>query len=257
MSDLSYEDTAGRCTDSPDISELGAAGHFEHIAHMNVFESHLWPLRIPVKMCPLGPGSTNQGRGDTGAEEDPASGTEDNTSLLLDQVKQDVLQIKGHSGEENQPITSPMRKNVSEKKKKSGRTQTPDNGEREGWERAKGMVEEFLDFPAMISSLSYRKRTEPNARPFWTNSVMGDDQTEQCEPPPLPNTRHNALFLRDCEGPYWQVMPHRWGPDTPCALDLGQNRTSPTGNGIIPEAGSAVGKGPETPANGQPEWQWP
>ncbi|XP_041441736.1 uncharacterized protein LOC108710713 [Xenopus laevis] len=270
MSDLSNENSAEHPTDSPDIPELARARHFEHIAHMNVFDSHLWPLRIPVKLWPLGPRSTKPGShlsvpdagpANKGDDEDSASGREDNVSLLLDQVRRDLQQMKGQSEEEeeeNWPITSPRRetatksgrKNAPERKKKSGRTQNPDNREEEGWERAKGTVEEFLDFPGIISALSHRKRTEPNA--IWTKASIQSDQTEKREPASIPNTRHNALFLRDYQAtPYWQILAQRPGTET-TSFELGQSRTSPSGKSQ-PRSPIRMGSAQEELANGKPE----
>lgn len=69
-----------------------------------------------------------------------------------------------------------------------------DNAE---WYKAIKRVEDFLDFPAVISAMNFRNKTESPM--FSQISPTSSNQQMACKEAnvPIPNTRHNAVFLRD------------------------------------------------------------
>ncbi|KAM4678022.1 uncharacterized protein O3C94_010030 [Discoglossus pictus] len=229
--------------------QMSSAGQFEHVAHMNVFDGQLRPLSVPVKFYHVklpfedtefikqGFGEDNKSRVKE-QEEEPKK--KDEISKILDQVKLD-LQMRARfdrsdSEDEEYSRSSPKKtfntlsngrgKNQSsEKHKKIKLPESPENEEEE-WQRAQEQVEQFLDFPAFISGMEFRNLRES----CNINPMVANDHMVQSDMAPIPNTRHNALFLRELDKPLQKFHQIQQNSDVDTFNSSGQWLTCPQDN---------------------------
>ncbi|XP_018431941.1 PREDICTED: uncharacterized protein LOC108804613 [Nanorana parkeri] len=131
---------------------------------------------------------------------DSASFKNGNGCKLLYIVRRD-LQLSDSEDSESENAARPSSKKTSKKEREECREKekTKEDHENEDsaeWAKARKKVEEFLDFPALISAMNFRNKTESSM--FSQNSSTSSRQQMACrEAAPIPNTRHNAVFLRD------------------------------------------------------------
>ncbi|XP_073505509.1 uncharacterized protein [Phyllobates terribilis] len=182
------------------------AGHFEHVAHMNMFHSESPIFRIPAKISfvklsveeadPAGFREKKINASDPGREMDICS-------KLIEQVKQDVhlSDEKDKNGPENSPTS---RSSAKEKRNGKGRREEnvnrPQNDDHEDveWAKAKEKIEEFLDFPGFMAAMECRNQSKAHGS-SQSSSKNGGGRVTRGEPDSIPNTRHNANFSRDHE----------------------------------------------------------
>ncbi|XP_072006647.1 uncharacterized protein [Engystomops pustulosus] len=192
---------------------------------MNMFDSESPAFRIPVKVWSMkvsdkdaDPAGVVQDEGNKKTapknKENGTAGLEDNRKnhssdparesdvckKLLEQVKQDVRLSDGEdrSGAEASTTSSYSTK---DKRKSKGRREEKtrekkDEGEGGEWTKAKAKVEEFLDFPGVMAAVAYRNEAKSKKSSRSSTRKEGGE-VSRGQPVPLPNTRHNALFLRD------------------------------------------------------------
>ncbi|XP_063786685.1 uncharacterized protein LOC134935781 [Pseudophryne corroboree] len=192
--------------DTGDFPERHHAGHFEHVAHMKVFDNKSPTFRIPAKICIVKPVAEDADSSGLGGRKinasDPASEKEDNCSKLLKQVKVDLhlSDSEDDSGRESSPGSSVKKRMKSRGKKEEKRKEVqprtrPERGEDAEWVKAKGKVEQFLDFPGAMAFRNHIEGNRPSQIP-----PGGSNGQELCYiPAAVPNTRHNAVFLRGNE----------------------------------------------------------
>ncbi|XP_073423466.1 uncharacterized protein [Dendrobates tinctorius] len=182
-------------------SQSRRAGHFEHVAHMTVIDGDSPTLRIPAKIALW----TVEEADPTGLREkkinasDPAREV-DICSKLMEQVQQDVHLIDGK--ERNRPENSTTSRSSTKTRKNSrgrreenvNRTQKDDQEDVE-WTKAKEKVEVFLDFPGFVAAMEYRNQSKAHGSSERSSKNGG----RRGQPDSIPNTRHNANFLRDHE----------------------------------------------------------
>ncbi|XP_075715912.1 uncharacterized protein LOC142750820 [Rhinoderma darwinii] len=187
------------------------AGHFEHVAHMNMFDSESPTFRIPAKISfvKLSDGEAeSSGLGEKKinvSDSDLASRERDICSKLIKQVK---LDVRLSDGEDHGGIESYATARSSEKERRKSRGRREENGnkpqvqkdvdEDRDWAGAKGKVEEFLDFPGVMSAMAIRNQSKVNGS-SQSSPRNGGGLLSQGQANTIPNTRHNAIFLRDHE----------------------------------------------------------
>ncbi|XP_072256225.1 uncharacterized protein [Pyxicephalus adspersus] len=201
------------------------AGHFEHVAQMNMFEDISTFLQIPPKIRlvkvpaeedsepPVGTydrmmlkilvNALQFGRlGDKNFKvldpADSASSNNDDCFKLFNLVRRD-LQLSDSDdckSENTAKFSSKKTRNIEkEDNQKRMMTEEVPNNEDEEWARARQRVEEFLDFPAVISAMNLRNKAESMFSQMSCTSTS--QKTTWKEAVSIPNTRHNAIFLRD------------------------------------------------------------
>ncbi|XP_075066599.1 uncharacterized protein LOC142153169 isoform X2 [Mixophyes fleayi] len=180
---------------------------------MKMFDSKSPKFRIPVKISfvnLLDEEPDSPGLGDkkisVSDQEHIAFGKQEDCSKFLKQVKVD-LQLS--DSEDNNGPESSNGSSASVKKRNKNRRRKeettkekmippqidPDAEEDTEWVKAKGKVEEFLDFPGAIAFRSQKEAT----RSSQITTAVSNGQLPECDSAPIPNTRHNAIFLRDNE----------------------------------------------------------
>ncbi|XP_068129058.1 uncharacterized protein [Hyperolius riggenbachi] len=217
ISSPTAEDQAVLTPTQPVFPARHGAGHFEHVAQMNMIDAELLFLRIQPKIRlvnlaaeeqnpPSAAPADHEARldGNKINVSDPASSKKDEGFKLLSIVRQD-LQM---SDVEDSELETP--KNTSSEKPRKDRRKSPrqklekgkarDNSDKENdedWAKARQKVEQFLDFPALMSALAFRTQTESHGSspisPTASNGPVASSEAVAL----LPNTRHNAIFLRD------------------------------------------------------------
>ncbi|XP_072256226.1 uncharacterized protein [Pyxicephalus adspersus] len=182
------------------------AGHFEHVAQMNMFEDISTFLQIPPKIrlvkVPAEEDSEPPGLGDKNFKvldpADSASSNNDDCFKLFNLVRRD-LQLSDSDdckSENTAKFSSKKTRNIEkEDNQKRMMTEEVPNNEDEEWARARQRVEEFLDFPAVISAMNLRNKAESMFSQMSCTSTS--QKTTWKEAVSIPNTRHNAIFLRD------------------------------------------------------------
>ncbi|KAM4035411.1 uncharacterized protein ACNLHF_014516 isoform 2-T3 [Anomaloglossus baeobatrachus] len=182
-----------------DVPERQRAGHFEHVAHMNMFSSETPTFRIPAKISFLKLSVEEEdpaGLGDKKINASDPAREVDICSKLIDQVKLDVHLIDG--GDRDGPETSPTSGSSAKERRSSKGSQEDNVDEDVEWAKAKGKVEKFLDFPGVIAALEYRKQSKaPGSAQSPSNNGRGPVSPGHTDS--MLNTRHNAVFLRDNE----------------------------------------------------------
>ncbi|XP_040291716.1 uncharacterized protein LOC121003851 [Bufo bufo] len=217
------------------------AGHFEHVAHMNVFDSESPIFRIPAKISFVKLSTKEadpSGLRDKKAIASDLTRESDFCSKLIEQVKLDMRlnDREDKSGPENSTTScsSAKEKRKSREKREENANkiqgQKDDNDDAE-WAKAKGKVEEFLDFPGVFAAIAFRDETK--AKQPSQSSARNDGPVSQYQPNTIPNTRHNAIFLRDYEKAAEAIL---WNPsyqkgDQPQVMDSQRSTTKSQGHG--------------------------
>ncbi|XP_053572238.1 uncharacterized protein LOC128662479 [Bombina bombina] len=195
---------------------MSSAGQFEHVAHMNVFESSSMQLSIPVKLCPvkmpfedtkcMKTGFGENTKCHVNNAEHKKHKKKNDASKILDEVKLDLrLSECFESAESEDEEFSHERTKAKTSATRRGRKQLPENqreprlpymqedADKEEWRRAQRTIEEFLDLPATVSGFAFRKPQESIT--CKSTPAAQNDHLPQ-NPAAIPNTRHNAIFLR-------------------------------------------------------------
>ncbi|XP_077325191.1 uncharacterized protein LOC143960443 [Lithobates pipiens] len=184
------------------------ASHFEHVAQMSMFDDMSRLFRIPPKICLFKISAKedpeSSGLGDKNFKvpdpADSASFKNDSCCKLLNIVRQD-LQLSDNEDSKPENTENPSSKKTSKKESKNdqgkAKIKEDSNDDNAEWYKARKRVEEFLDFPAVISAMNFRNKTESPM--FSQISPTSSNQQMACKEAnvPIPNTRHNAVFLRD------------------------------------------------------------
>ncbi|XP_040190487.1 uncharacterized protein LOC120922018 isoform X2 [Rana temporaria] len=184
------------------------AGHFEHVTQMNMLDDMSRVFRIPPKICLVKISAKedpeSSGLGDTNFKvpdpADSASFKNDRCCKLLNIVRQD-LQLSDIEDSKPENTENPSSKKTSKKKSENyqqkAKIKEDSNYDDAEWYKAIKRVEEFLDFPAVISAMNFRNKTE--SQMFSQISPTSNNRQMACKEAnvPIPNTRHNAVFLRD------------------------------------------------------------
>ncbi|XP_077123028.1 uncharacterized protein LOC143777020 [Ranitomeya variabilis] len=186
-----------------DLPQSHRAGHFEHVAHMNVIDSESPRFRIPAKISFLklsveeaDPAGLREKKINASA---PAVEV-DICSKLLEQVKKDVHLSDGkeRNGPENSTTScssaKERRNSKGRREENVNRTQKSDQEDVE-WAKAKEKVEVFLDFPGSVAAMEHRNQSKAHGSSENSSKNGGG----RGQPDSIPNTRHNANFLRNHE----------------------------------------------------------
>ncbi|XP_069486063.1 uncharacterized protein [Ambystoma mexicanum] len=185
---------------NPVLNEVSVAGQFEHVAHMNVFDDQTAPFKIPIKLFRVTSLSGDADySGCVGKEKCSGSGSantderDNERSRLLDEVRADLRLVESEDiseeEDEDKTISRPQRKT---------NTSTQLSEELE-WKKAKEKIKEFLDFPALSSGLAFRTLQELQSYSSKHHPDSTWKNPSPCQPNPIPNTRPNAVFIRESQ----------------------------------------------------------
>ncbi|KAG9467010.1 hypothetical protein GDO78_015774 [Eleutherodactylus coqui] len=85
-------------------------------------------------------------------------------------------------------------------------------------------VEEFLDFPGLMAAMAYRNQVKGD-KFSQSSSRNGGGLVSHSQPDTIPNTRHNAIFLRDHQKIAEAILlkPHYQKVKLPQAVDSQQS----------------------------------
>ncbi|XP_056409722.1 uncharacterized protein LOC130332584 isoform X3 [Hyla sarda] len=207
------------------------AGHYAHVAHMNLFENESPMFRIPAKICflKLSPEEAEPpGLRDKKINASDQAEESDICSKLIEQVKLDMRLSDGEDKSRPKSSTiscsSAKERGKSKGRREGNKNKTRNDDDEDGeWAKAKGKVEEFLDFPGVMAAMAYRSQVKSNG----SSQISSRNGGGLSSPDPIPNTRHNAIFLRDHENATEAVLrnPQYQKSKQPPAVDSYQSAT--------------------------------
>ncbi|XP_066446936.1 uncharacterized protein [Eleutherodactylus coqui] len=204
------------------------AGHFEHVALMNTFDNDSPRFRISAKISFVKLSAEEgdpSGLGDEKINASDPTWDSDICSKLIEQVKLDVRlrDSEGKSEPENSTTSRERRMSKGQREEHTNKTQAwKDEGVE--WAKAKGKVEEFLDFPGLMAAMAYRNQVKGDTF-SQSSSRNSGGLVSHSQPDTIPNTRHNAIFLRDHQKIAEAILlkPHYQKVKLPQAVDSQQS----------------------------------
>ncbi|XP_075131996.1 uncharacterized protein LOC142204580 [Leptodactylus fuscus] len=218
--------------ETQNFPESHRAGHFQLVAHMNMFDNESWTFRIPVKISlKLSVEDTDRaGLGDKKINASDPARESDVCSKLIEQVKRDVHLSDGEEKSRQKSSTS-SRSSTKEKRKERREEDTNimqvQKDKDVEWAKAKVKVEEFLDFPGVMAAMAYRNQGKAKGS-SKNASNSGGELASRCQADPIPNTKHNAIFLRDHEKAAEAILlnPQYQKVNQPQAVNMPQSTKS-------------------------------
>ncbi|XP_069807969.1 splicing regulatory glutamine/lysine-rich protein 1-like isoform X2 [Dendropsophus ebraccatus] len=208
---------------------------------MNMFDSESPPFRIPAKICfvkfppeeAVPPEEAAlPGLGDKKINVSDQARESDICSKLIEQVKRDVNISDGEEeSTDSRSLAKDRGKSKGRREENMSKMQSRKDGdEQKEWAKAKEKVEEFLDFPGVMAAMAYRNQ-EKSKGSSRNSSRNGGGLASRGEPEPIPNTRHNAIFLRDHEKAAEAVRRNPQKSKQPSAVDSHQPATKSRDHG--------------------------